>query len=211
MVSVPAASCSTSLNGTSGGLPSGSTAVSHGRSVSTPSASRCFSWILPHQGDDDTFDGLVKPDRVGNAVVEPFAIAERVVHEVGEPCFGGDLDAELFHLVENVIECFAILQPPVGGQLPRLLADGAVGLFQKRRHLRQGAFLAAKRDGHGANGLLILLLELGQLGFAGDVCLAKQAAAVLERTIEHEIAVSRQLRSIRRVEVAARGSRSGSA
>ena len=89
---------------------------------------------LPHQGDDDLFDGLVKPDRVGDAVVEPFAIAERIFHEIGESRFARDLDPELFHLVEKIIERFAILQPPAGRQLPGFLADGSVGLFQKRRH-----------------------------------------------------------------------------
>ena len=163
---------------------------------------RCFSWILPHQGDNHAFDGFVESNRVGNAIVESFAIAESVLDEVVESCFGGDLDAELFHLVKQRIECFAILQPPVGGELPRLRTDGAVGLFEKRSHLGQGALLVAIRDCHGPNGLLILLLELGQLGLAGNVCLAKQIAAVGERTIKDEIAALRQLRTIRRVEVA---------
>ena len=106
-----------------------------------------------------------------------------------------DLDAQLFHLVEQVVEGFAVLQPRAGGQLPGFFADRSVGLLEKRRHLGQRAFLAAKRDRHGADDLLILLLQLGELRLAGDVGLAKQAAAVFQRAIENGVAVSRQLRS----------------
>ena len=167
MVSVPAASCSTSWKGCER-----RPAQRVDRQV--PRAQRLHAergpvllLDLSHQRDHDPLDGLVEPDRVGDAVVEPLAVAEGVLHEIGEPRLARDLDPELFHLVEQVIERLAILEPPVGGELPGFLADGAVGLFQKRRHLGQGPLLAAKGDGHRADDLLILLLQLGQLRSRG--------------------------------------------
>ena len=98
-----------------------------------------------------------------------------------------------YHLVEQVVEGLAVLEPPRGGELPRLLADGAVGLLEERGHLGQRPLLAAIGDGHRPHDLLILLLQLGELGLARDVRLAEQVAAILQRAVEDEVAVARQL------------------
>ena len=167
---------------------------------------------LPRQRDHDPLDRLVEADRVRDAVVEPLAVAERVLDEVGEPRLARDLDPELLSSGRTGRRGVSRSSSRrVGDELPGLLADGAVGLLQERGHLRQGPLLAAERDGHRADDLLILLLELGQLGLAGDVRLAKQGAAVLQGAVEDEVAVARQLRRGAASRGIGCGSRSGSA
>ena len=157
---------------------------------------------LARQGNDDVLDGLMKLDRVVDAVVEPLAIAECVLDEIGEPRFAGDLDPELFHFVEEAIEHVAVFQPAPGGQLPGLLANRPVCCFEKRGHLRERSFLLAKCHRHGTNRLLVLLFLLGELGLARNIGIAKQAAAILERAVEHEVAIAGQLDPKWRVEIA---------
>ena len=122
-----------------------------------------------------------------------------------------DLDPQRLHLVKEVSSVSRSCRRRAGGKLPGFFAERTVGFFQERGHLGQGALLAAEGDGHGADRLLVLLLELGELGFAGNVGLTKQGAAVFERAVEDGIAGLGQVRSFRCVEVAVADLRSGGA
>ena len=116
-------------------------------------------------------------------------MAKRILHEIGESRFAGDLDPKLFHPVEQVIERLAIGQAALRDQLPRLLPQGSICLLEKRRHLRERSLLSPKVTGHGADDLLILLLELGQLSLARDVRLSKQSSGDSPWTVENGVAV----------------------
>ena len=106
------------------------------------------------------------------------------------------------HPVEQIVEDVSVLQPAAGRELPGFLTQRSVGLFEQGGHLHQGALLAAEVDRHGADQLLILLLELGELGLARDVRLAEQGAAIRQRPVKHRVAVGGQFRPAGCVEVA---------
>ena len=73
-----------------------------------------------------------------------------------------------------LLELFRLLQTPIGDQFPGFLAQGAVGLFEVTAHLDECFFLAAKLHRQRAAEFLILLAELGFLGFERDVFRAIQ-------------------------------------
>ena len=176
-----------------------------------PERSSLLVLNLPRQRHHHVLDGFVKSNRVGNAIVESLAISERIFDEIGKACLMGNLDSELFHLVEQFVERFAILEPALGGKLPGFLANGAIGLFEERGHLGQGALLAAKCHRHRADDFLVLLLELGQLRLARNIGLSKQGAAIFEGAIENRHSGPWTTRNVPARRDSGFGSRSGSA
>src|SRR5262249_34574423 len=135
--------------------------------------------------------------------VEPLAIAESILNEIGKACLMSNLNAKRFHLIEEVVERVAVCEAALCRELPRLFANGAIGLLEEWSHLGQGAFLTSECNRHRAHDLLVLLFELRELGLAGDVGLSEQCAAVRERAVEHRIAGLGQLGTCRRIEIAA--------
>jgi hypothetical protein len=61
----------------------------------------------------------------------------------------------------------------LGGQLPGLLAGGAVGLFEVLGGLLEGQLLAAEGDGHVAADRVVVGDELGGVGLERDVLVAE--------------------------------------
>ena len=90
-------------------------------------------------------------------------------------------------LVENVLEIFRLLQAPFGHQFPGLLAQSAVRLLQIAAHLDERFFLAAKIHRERAAQFLVLLAELGLLGFERNVFRAEQFDMIFHVAVENEI------------------------
>ena len=126
-------------------------------------------------------------------IVEAAQPAERVIAVVPETGIAGNLLPELHQLVEDLLELLRLLQPPVGDQFPRFLAQRTVGLFQVAAHLDQRLLLAAELHGERAAELLILLAELGFLGLQRHVLLAEQLDLELRVAVEHLVALLGQL------------------
>src|SRR5438552_1700522 len=82
---------------------------------------------------------------------------EGVVAVVPETGIAGDLGAQCHHPVEEIFQCVLVPQPPGGEEFPDLLAQAAVGLFQKPGGLLQGHLLATIDDRHRAGELLVVL------------------------------------------------------
>ena len=74
-------------------------------------------------------------------IIESATRAKGVIEIIFKSGIGGDLLPQAQELVEDLFELAALLQPSFGNQLPGLLTNSAVGLFQKSCHLRQRSLL----------------------------------------------------------------------
>ena len=92
-------------------------------------------------------------------VVEAPELAESEVAVVGEPGVAGDLPSQFQQAVEDMLEFLRLLQTPVGHQLPALLPQRTVRLFQVAAHLHQRLLFTAELHGQRPAQLLILLVQ----------------------------------------------------
>ena len=157
---------------------------------------------LAGQGHDHVLDGRVERAGVVDPVIEPLALAVGEVDVAGKPSLAGNLDTQGQHLVEQAVERILVLKPSLGRELERGLADRAIGLLQERGHLGERSLLPLEVHRHGPHHLLVLLLELGQAGLAGDVGFPEQGPAVLQGAVEDGVAVGGQLAAERGIQVA---------
>ena len=137
-----------------------------------------------HDGHDFPGDRVVKTRAIFRRVIEPAEPAEGVIAVIFEPGVPGDLLAEFDEPVENFVELVHLLQTPFGHQFPGFLAQRAVRLFQVTAHLHERFFLAAKVHRERAGQFLVLLAELGVLGFERDVFRTEQFDVIFHVAVE---------------------------
>src|SRR6185295_15660527 len=114
----------------------------------------------PEGRDDGALVGAEEVEAVLRRVVEPPARLERVVAVVLEARVAPDPRPQLHHLVVEVLERLAVLEPAAGDELPDLLAAAAVVLLEVAGDLLERLLLAVVGDGHRAHDLLVLLPQL---------------------------------------------------
>ena len=130
-------------------------------------------------------------------VVKPPAPLEGVVAVVPETGIAGDLGAQCHHPVEEIFQCVLVPQPPGGEEFPDLLAQAAVGLFQKLGGLLQGHLLATIDDRHRAGELLVVLHQQRVLCLQGNVLLTEQRYVVLHDAVQDAVPVRGQASPVR--------------
>ena len=96
------------------------------------------------------------------------------VAEVREACIEGHLVAQRDHAVVDLVDRIAVLQPTRVDRAPSGLAHRTVAFLEKTTHLRHGAGFAVEVNHHAADGLIVLLIDLRELGFERDVRLAEE-------------------------------------
>ena len=142
-----------------------------------------------HGRHDFPGDCVVKLRAILRRVIEPAEPAEGVIAVIFEPGVPGDLLAEFDEPVENFVEIVHLLQTPSGHQFPGFLAQRAVGFFQVAAHLDERLFLAAKVHRERAGQFLVLLTELGVLGFERHVFRPEQLDMIFHVAVKDKIPV----------------------
>src|SRR6478735_1502369 len=107
-------------------------------------------------------------------VIEASFRAEHVVAIVGKAGVLRDLLPKLHELIKLIFKLFSLSQAPPGHQLPRLLPQWPIRLFEELAHCDERLLFTAELHSKRAAELLVLLPDLRLLGFQGHVFLAEQ-------------------------------------
>ena len=114
-------------------------------------------------------DCIVEAEAVVRRVVKPVLLAMGVVAEVLKTRIAGDVLAQVVHAVEEIRQRIALVDVRLEHLAERSLANLAVVVLQKRRHLRWRLLLAVPVHGHGADHLRPLRRQLREIGVEGHI------------------------------------------
>ena len=123
---------------------------------------------------DFLFHRVVKLKTIFRRVIKPAFLPEGEIAVILKARIFRNLRAELDQLVENFLALVHVLQAALHHQLPRLLSQRAVWLFEITAHLHERFFFAAKIHRLRADQFLILLAQLRVLGFQRHVFRAEE-------------------------------------
>ena len=139
---------------------------------------------------DSLLDCIVEAEAIVRRVVKPVLLAMGVVAEVLKTRIAGDVLAQVVHAVEEIRQRIALVDVRLEHLAERSLANLAVVVLQKRRHLRWRLLLAVPVHGHGADHLRPLRRQLREIGVERhvvvDIALEMDGLDVIELVVDHQ-------------------------